>query len=183
MQENETLLNNTENQKEKIRARYQGINPDEIDIIPATPKENFFDDSSKKRVAIYARVSTGDPRQTSSYELQKSHYMEMVDRHPSWHLIEIYADEGISGTSLKNRDAFVKMINDCKAGKIDLIITKSVSRFSRNVVDCIGCVRQLAAMQPPIGVFFEMESIYTLNDNSETRRLPPPVRQQSCYIT
>jgi DNA invertase Pin-like site-specific DNA recombinase len=77
------------------------------------------------------------------------------------------ADEGISGTSLKHRDAFVKMLADCKAGKIDLIVTKSVSRFARNVVDCIGCVRQLAAMQPPIGVFFEMENIYTLNSNME----------------
>ena len=167
MQETEKLKNDTESQKEKIRARYQGISSDEIDVIPAAPQENFFEDNSEKRVAIYARVSTDDPRQTSSYELQKGHYMEMIERRKSWRLVEIYADEGISGTSLKRRDAFVKMIEDCKAGKIDLIVTKSVSRFARNVVDCIGYVRQLAALQPPVGIFFEMESIYTLNDSSE----------------
>ena len=158
---------NVDSKKEKIRIRYQGINTNELDIIPATPKENLFENSSEKRVAIYARVSTDDVRQTSSYELQKSHYMEMVDRHPNWKLVDIYADEGISGTSLKRRDAFNRMIDDCKSGKIDLIITKSVSRFARNVVDCIGCVRQLAGMRPAVGVYFEMETIYTLNDNSE----------------
>ena len=167
MRDNDMPIKGIEDKKDKIRARYQGIDPNEIDLIPATPRENFFEDHSEKRVAVYARVSTDDPRQTSSYELQKNHYMEMVTRHEGWHLIEMYADEGISGTSLKHRDAFVKMLADCKAGKIDLIVTKSVSRFARNVVDCIGCVRQLAAMQPPIGVFFEMENIYTLNSNME----------------
>jgi len=167
MHENEKSAEIIESKKDKIRARYQGVNPNELDIIPAAPKENVFEDSSQKRVAIYARVSTDDVRQTSSYELQKSHYIEMVDRHPNWKLVDIYADEGISGTSLKRRDAFVRMVEDCKNGKIDLIVTKSVSRFARNVVDCIGCVRQLAAMRPAVGVFFEMESIYTLNDNSE----------------
>ena len=167
MHENEKTTQTMKNEKDKIRARYQGVNPDELDIIPAIPKENFFEDSSPKRIAIYARVSTDDVRQTSSYELQKSHYMEMVGHHPNWNLVDIYADEGISGTSLKRRDAFNKMIDDCKNGKIDLIVTKSVSRFARNVVDCIGSVRELAAMRPAVGVYFEMESIYTLNDNSE----------------
>ena len=91
----------------------------------------------------------------------------MVSRRPDWDLVEIYADEGISGTSLQHRDAFVKMIEDCKAGKIDLIVTKSVSRFARNIIDCIGYVRELKAMNPPIGVFFETENIFTLNANSE----------------
>ena len=167
MQDNQSPKTDAEIRKEKIRAKYQSAIPDDIDIIPATPQENFFEDDNEKRVAFYVRVSTDDPRQTSSFELQKGHYTEMLNRHKSWRLVDIYADEGISGTSLKHRDAFVKMIADCKAGKIDLIVTKSVSRFARNVVDCIGYVRQLAAMQPPVGVFFEMESIYTLNDSSE----------------
>lgn len=154
-------------QKEKIRRRYQGINVDELDVIPALPQTNFYDDNNEKRVAVYARVSTDDPRQTSSYELQKNHYQDVVSRHPGWRLVEIYADEGISGTSLSHRDAFVRMIEDCHAGKIDLIVTKSVSRFARNVLDCIGYVRQLAALNPPIGVFFETENIYTLHSNSE----------------
>lgn len=157
----------TEAQKDKIRARYKGVDTDELDIIPAIPEENFYEDQRSKRVAVYARVSTDDPRQTSSYELQKNHYMDVIDRHPGWKLTEIYADEGISGTSLQHRDAFIKMIGDCKAGKIDLIVTKSVSRFARNVLDCIGYVRELAALQPPIGIFFETENIYTLNPNSE----------------
>lgn len=154
-------------QKEKICARYKGVNIDELDVIPAAPTENFYEDTTKKRVAVYARVSTGDPRQTTSFELQKNYYTETIDRHPGWNLVEIYADEGISGTSLRHRDAFIRMIQDCKDGKIDLIVTKSVSRFSRNVLDCIGYVRELKSLRPPIGVFFETENIYTLNPDSE----------------
>lgn len=167
MKENEERLSNAAAQKEKIRQRYKGVDIDELDVIPALPQTNFYEDRREKRVAVYARVSTDDPRQTSSYELQKNHYQDVVSRHPGWNLIEIYADEGISGTSLQHRDEFVRMINDCYAGKIDLIVTKSVSRFARNVLDCIGYVRKLAALQPPIGVFFETENIYTLNSNSE----------------
>ncbi|MDE7207381.1 MAG: recombinase family protein [Lachnospiraceae bacterium] len=153
--------------KEQIRQRYKGISIDALEIIPAIPQESFFNDNSEKRVAIYARVSTDDARQTSSYELQKNHYRDVVSQHPGWTLIEIYADEGISGTSLRHRDAFIRMIDDCKSGKFDLIVTKSVSRFARNVVDCIGYVRQLAALTPPVGIFFETEGIYTLDAKSE----------------
>ena len=160
-------LGNAQSQKEKIRERYKGIDTDQLDVIPALPQDSFYEDKREKRVAVYVRVSTDDPRQTSSYELQKNHYQDVVTRHPGWRLIEIYADEGISGTSLQHRDAFIRMINDCHAGKIDLIVTKSVSRFARNVLDCIGYVRQLAALDPPIGIFFETENIYTLNSNSE----------------
>ena len=79
-------------QKEKIRARYKGVSIDELDVIPATPVENFYDDTNKKRVAVYARVSTGNPQQTTSFELQKNYYMETIARHPGWELVEIYAD-------------------------------------------------------------------------------------------
>ena len=154
-------------QKKKIRERYKGISEDELDVIPAIPQDDFYDEKKRKRVAVYARVSTDDPRQTSSYELQKNHYTDMVNRRPDWDLVDIYADEGISGTSLQHRDSFIRMIEDCKDGKIDLIVTKSVSRFARNVLDCIGYVRQLKAMNPPIGIFFETENIFTLNANSE----------------
>lgn len=160
-------MNESEIQKEKIRNKYKGVNPDELDVIPAIPQANFYEDIQEKRVAVYARVSTDDPRQTSSYELQKNHYLDMVKNHIGWKLVDIYADEGISGTSLKNRDAFVQMINDCRAGKIDLIVTKSVSRFARNVVDCISYVRELKELKPPVGIFFETENIFTLNSNSE----------------
>ena len=91
----------------------------------------------------------------------------MVNRRANWILVDIYADEGISGTSLQHRDSFLRMISDCRAGKIDLIVIKSVSRFARNIIDCIGYVRQLKAADPPIGVFFETENIFTLDENSE----------------
>lgn len=160
-------MNNSEFQKEKIRNKYKGVNPDELDIIPAIPQVGLYEDKNEKRVAVYARVSTDDPRQTSSYELQKNHYMDLVSKHIGWKLADIYADEGISGTSLNHRDSFVRMINDCRAGKIDLIVTKSVSRFARNTLDCIGYARELANLQPPIGILFETENIYTLNSSSE----------------
>lgn len=167
MKANETQIKDVELQKNKIRARYKGIDPAELEVIPAIPPESFYEEQREKRVAVYARVSTDDPRQTSSYELQKNHYTYLVTNHPNWKLVDIYADEGISGTSLQHRDSFVKMINDCQEGRIDLIVTKSVSRFARNLLDCIGYVRQLAAMPSPVGVFFETENIYTLNNNSE----------------
>jgi len=160
-------LKEAENQKARIRERYKGIDLDELDVIPAISQEDFYDSTNMKRVAVYARVSTDDPRQTSSYELQKNHYKDLINHHPNWNLVDIYADEGISGTSLQHRDAFVQMIKDCQDGKIDLIVTKTVARFARNILDCIGYVRQLAAMQPPVGVFFETENIFTLNGNSE----------------
>ena len=153
--------------KEMIRQRYRGGPSEGLVVIPAIEEASFYEDNSEKRVGIYARVSTDDIRQTSSFELQKSHYEDMVKRYPNWHLVDIYADEGISGTSLNKRDAFNRMMLDCEAGKLDLIVTKSVSRFARNVYDCIGCVRKLSGLANPIGVFFENEHLYTLDQNSE----------------
>ena len=167
MKEYEERTETIEQQKALIRERYKGINPDELDVIPALPKPDIFKTSSMLRVAVYARVSTDDPRQTSSYELQKNHYQDVVDRNPNWNLVKIYADEGISGTSLQHREAFKQMVQDCEDGKIDLILTKSVSRFARNVVDCIGYVRELLSLRPPVGVFFETEHLNTLDPKSE----------------
>ena len=152
-----------ERRKAEIRKQYQGEGRDEIELIPAKPRDNPFDGTSKKRVAVYARVSTGDERQTSSMELQKSHYTDLVKNHENWELVKIYADEGISGTSREKREAFKEMMQDCRDKKIDLVVTKSVSRFSRNVTECLDSVRELASMRPPVGVFFEMEAIYTLD--------------------
>ena len=113
-------------------------------------------------MAVYARVSTDDVRQTTSFELQQAYYEEFVQLHEKWDLVRIYADEGISGTSLKHRDAFNEMLADARRGKIDLIITKSVSRFARNVKDFLTAVHELAEHVPPIGVFFESENIFSL---------------------
>lgn len=157
-----------EQQKQKVKKRYNvTIDPENYKFIPAKKQTDYYDDDVNQRVAIYVRVSTDDVRQTTSYELQKKYYEEFVTRHPNWTLVNIYADEGISGTSLKHRDEFNRMIADCRAGKIDMIITKSVSRFARNVEDFIGTVRNLAELKPRVGVFFESEAIFSLNDDSQ----------------
>jgi DNA invertase Pin-like site-specific DNA recombinase len=167
MNEQEKRAVSQEERKEKIRVRYKGIDRSELEFIPAKQKEKLFEDAGTKRVCAYCRVSTDDANQTSSYELQKNHYEDMIREHPGWTLVDIYADEGISGTSLKHRDEFNRMIRDCQDGKIDLIVTKSVSRFARNIVDCIAKVRELADLKPQVGVFFETEHIYTLDNTSE----------------
>lgn len=166
MKESEEHLS-TQDKKIRIRERYKGIDEDLLDVIPAIKQDGFYDEDKVKRVGVYARVSTDDPRQTSSYELQKNYYSDLVSHRPDWNLIDIYADEGISGTSLAHRDEFKRMITDCEAGKLDLIVTKSISRFARNLMDCVGYIRRLKALNPPVGVFFETEHIYTLDANSE----------------
>lgn len=155
-------------QKQKIRRRYRGTEPPNLEVIPVTTLQpDFYDDDRPKRVAVYARVSTDDPRQTSSYELQKRYYEAQIEKHPNWTLAEIYADEGRSGTSMEKREEFNRMIEDCKAGKIDMILTKNVSRFARNYVDCGQVVRALLALRPPVGVYFESEGLFTPNMESE----------------
>jgi len=109
-------------EKEKVRRRMRvEIDPENYEYIPAKKPIDYYDNEVPQRVAIYVRVSTDDVRQTTSYELQKKYYEDFVRRHPNWSLVKIYADEGISGTSLKHRDAFNEMIEHCRAGKIDLI--------------------------------------------------------------
>ena len=155
-------------EKERVRKRMRvEIDPDNYEFIPAKKPIDYYDNDLPQRVAIYVRVSTDDIRQTTSYELQKKYYEDFVYHHPNWSLVKIYADEGISGTSLKHRDAFNEMISDCRAGKIDLIITKSVSRFARNVMITIGMARELAQLKSPVGIFFESEAIFSLKDESQ----------------
>lgn len=119
----------------------------------------------KTRVAAYCRVSTEYEEQESSYEVQVEHYTTYIKSNPEWELVEVYADDGISGTNTKKRDEFNSMIEDCHAGKIDMILTKSISRFSRNTVDCLKYTRELKALN--IAVFFEKENINTLDAKGE----------------
>lgn len=155
-------------QKDRVRRRINTkIDPENYEFRPAKKQIDYYDNEVEQRVAVYARVSTGNVQQTTSYELQKKYYEDFVIHHPNWTLVKIYADEGISGTSLAHRDEFNQMISDCRAGKIDMIITKSVSRFARNVVDCISMVRMLAELSNPVGVFFESECIFSLKDDSQ----------------
>ena len=119
----------------------------------------------KTRVAVYCRVSTDSEEQETSYEAQVSHYTEFIQSKPEWQMVEVYADDGISGTNTAKRDEFNRMIADCEAGKIDLILTKSISRFSRNTLDCLKYTRKLKALN--ISVFFEKENINTLDSKGE----------------
>lgn len=154
--------------KERVRRRINTkVDLENYEFIPAKKPIDYYDNDIRQRIAVYARVSTDNVQQTSSYELQKKYYEDFVVHHPNWTLVKIYADEGISGTSLAHRDEFNSMIADCRSGKIDMIITKSVSRFARNVVDCISMVRMLAELPSPVGVFFESECIFSLKDDSQ----------------
>lgn len=119
----------------------------------------------KLRVAAYCRVSTDNEEQINSYNAQKNYYTQRIEENPEWEMAGIFADEGISGTSLKKRNEFNKMIAACKRGRIDMILTKSISRFARNTVDCLNTVRKLKA--EGIGVIFEKENINTLTQTSE----------------
>ena len=138
-----------------------------VRVIPATKTQGAIHSihDGKKRVAAYCRVSTDSEEQLNSYEAQKSYYTQKIEDSPDWEMAGIYADEGITGTSLKKRTEFKKMITACKRGHIDLIITKSLSRFARNTVDCLETVRLLKANG--IGVYFEKENINTLTESSE----------------
>ena len=122
-------------------------------------------DIRPKRVAAYCRVSTDREEQEHSFETQKAMYTEMIMMKPTWQMAGIYADEGITGTVAKKRPGFMKMIEDCRKGKIDMIVTKSVSRFSRNNLDCLMYVRELKQLGIPI--IFEKEGINTIQVSSE----------------
>jgi len=155
-------------QREYARRRmHVNIDPENYEYEPAEEEINYNDLNVCHDVAIYVRVSTDDPRQTTSFELQKKYYDDLVAKHENWNLIQIYADEGKSGTQLRHRDNFVRMIDDAKEHKFDLIITKSVSRFARNVVDFLVNVRMLAKLKPKVGVFFESEYFFSLKDESQ----------------
>ena len=119
----------------------------------------------KLRVAAYCRVSTEEEEQQGSFEIQKLYYTEKINSTPEWEVAGIYADDGISGVHTKKRDGFNQMIQDCKKRKIDLILTKSISRFARNTLDSIQYVRMLKQMG--IAVIFEKENINTATMNSE----------------
>lgn len=151
--------------KNKIRQKIQNANNSDLIVIPAKPIESIESSTTIHRVAAYCRVSTDDEAQTTSFELQKSTYTEMINDHPGWTLAGIYADEGISGTSFNHRDGMKQMLADCRAGKIDMIITKSIARFARNIVDCLDTVEMLKNLPHPVGVEFETEHLYTLDES------------------
>jgi site-specific DNA recombinase len=139
-----------------------------ITIIPARRKIGNTVKQAEKpklRVAAYCRVSTDTDEQETSYETQVSHYTEYINNHPDWQLAGIFADDGISGTNTKKREQFNRMIDECMAGNIDMVITKSISRFARNTLDCLKYIRQLK--EKNIAVWFEKENINTMDAKGE----------------
>jgi len=119
----------------------------------------------KLRVAAYCRVSTETEEQNSSYEVQVAHYTDFIKKNAEWEFAGIFADDGISGTNTKKREEFNRMIDECMEGNIDLVITKSISRFARNTLDCLKYIRQLKDKN--ISVFFEKENINTMDTKGE----------------
>lgn len=136
-----------------------------VRVIPPTNQKFLEQTHSKLKVAAYCRVSSLDDLQMGSFEMQIQHFKKVIENNEAYELVKIYADEGISGTSLHRRLGFQEMINDAKKGKIDLILTKSISRFGRNIVDIISTLRELEALSPPVVVNFESENILS-NDGS-----------------
>ena len=126
---------------------------------------NTAKQSSKLRVAAYCRVSTDEEEQLNSYEAQIAYYTEAIAKNPSWTFAGIYADEGITGTVTSKRKDFLRLMNDCEKGKVDMILTKSISRFARNTVDSLSWVRKLRAMN--VGVYFEEQAIDSLKAENE----------------
>ncbi len=154
------------NQQKKIQDAFN--NKREVEVIPAKISNSPI---QKKRVGAYCRVSTYDEAQSGSFELQIQSYTEKILLNPEWEFVGIYADRGASGTTIKKREHFNRMVNDCRLNKIDLIIVKSISRFSRNVLDFISITRELKALPNPVGVFIEDLNINTLDTTSETSLL------------
>lgn len=164
----ETLKTVKERKPRKKKKNPTSTRTFDVEVIPAKklfPKETK--EKTKCRVAAYCRVSTDEEEQESSFELQVEHYTKYISAHEDWELAGIYADKGISGTQVKHREQFLKMIEDCKHKKIDKIITKSISRFARNVYECLKYIRELKELKPPVGITFEKENIDSLDEKSD----------------
>ncbi|KLU65785.1 transposon Tn3 resolvase [Desulfosporosinus acididurans] len=138
-----------------------------VTVIPAKPMQELkgLEATAKLRLCAYARVSTDNEEQLSSYQAQVEHYTSYIQNNPAWEFVEIFSDEGISGTNTKKREGFNRMIDECMAGKIDMVITKSISRFARNTLDTLKYVRQLK--EKGVAIFFEKESVNTLDSKGE----------------
>ncbi|WP_099205182.1 recombinase family protein [Scatolibacter rhodanostii] len=129
-------------------------------IMPVKQSDSDVD-IKKLRVAAYCRVSTLEEEQMGSFEMQVQHFTEVIENNPRYDFVKIYKDEGVSGTSVAKRKEFQNMIRDAQHGKIDLILTKSISRFGRNIVDILTSLQLLSDLTPPVAVNFEVEGIDT----------------------
>ena len=157
-----------EAEREEIRNRVRNSTASNEYFHKGMPMPTITD-TDDKVVAVYARVSTKSTDQTSSIENQQKYYTKKINENEHWEMHEIYSDEGKSGMEAKHRHEFQRMITDASKGRMDLILCASVSRFARNISDCIRYITKLKTMNPhhPVGVYFETENIYTLDPNSE----------------
>ena len=153
-----------------------------ITVIPARKRVGntaAAEQRPKLKVAAYCRVSTDSEEQASSYEVQVAHYTQFIQKNPEWELAGIFADDGISGTNTKKRDEFNRMIEECKVGNIDMVLTKSISRFARNTLDCLKYIRMLK--EKGIAVYFQKENINTLDAKGEVMiTIMASLAQQEC---
>ncbi|HEX3017159.1 MAG TPA: recombinase family protein [Caproicibacter sp.] len=152
-----------------MEPKVQKRGPRKISVLYPLPNisqgEKGETEKPKQRVAAYCRVSSGSEEQLSSYVAQINYYESYIKENSDYIFVGIYADEGISGTSMKKRDAFLRLMQDCRDGRIDMVITKSVSRFGRNTLDCLKSIRELKSFN--VDVFFEKENIHTLRNEGE----------------
>lgn len=133
----------------------------ELPAKPFSPSQSTL----VKRVAAYARVSTVKDSQENSLQSQQEYFTEYIRHHPDWVFAGMYTDDGVSGLSIRRRDSFNRMVNDALDGKIDLILTKSLSRFARNTVDALTTIRKLKATG--VAVYFQRENINTMDSTGE----------------
>ena len=142
-----------------------------VKVIKATKRStrnpDIVEEGKKLRVAAYCRVSTDDEEQQTSYAKQKEYYTSYISKNPDWELVDIYADEGLSGTTTKHRKEFQRMMADAEDGKIDLILTKSISRFARNTIDTLSWIQRLRNLPNPVQVRFEKEGFESFDFGSE----------------
>ena len=153
-----------EDRKQKIEKRYKGIDPSRLIVIPATDEDGIALEEKPLKVAAYVRVSTENDEQKSSYELQVNEFTDRIKSNPHWEFAGIYSDEGISGTELSHRKGMLQLIEDAKAGKVQLILAKSIARFARNVIDCLSIIEALKKCG--VGIRFDEEHIFTLDSTA-----------------
>ena len=153
----------TERQRQRtaVGKQFDALAGTRIRKISAMTDDDTGAPPRKLRVAAYCRVSTDDIEQALSIHMQKRVYREKIKSNPEWVYAGTYVDNGFSGTNTFHRPGFLKLIEDCRAGKIDMTITKAVSRFARNLLDCIGYIEELSNLDPPVRVFFEQEGLDT----------------------
>ena len=166
--ENQQSLPEGMSEREKIQYDYgRQRDMSKVTYFPAKKAPGLNDLTGRLRVVVYCRVSTDGLSQATSFELQKSYYLQFVRKHIQWKLIAMYSDEGITATSTEKRIGLLQMLEDAKAGKFDVIIVKNLSRLSRNLMDCMNIIYALRNLPNPVGIFFESENLYTLDKSAD----------------